>query len=83
VGRRPPGRSGIDPARQDVAAALVLFGATALSSVAFKTGALRLVFSNGWHLIVKPDPRDEAWCATGPGDLRFAFSAGGQFIIRT
>jgi hypothetical protein len=49
-------RVALVPERQDVAA-LVLFGATVLSSVAFKSGALRLVFDTGHHLTVKPHPQ--------------------------
>ncbi|WP_391858912.1 DUF6188 family protein [Streptomyces rhizosphaerihabitans] len=56
-----------DPGRQDVAAALALFGAKVLSAVAFKTGSLRLVFDNGLHLTCPADPSFETWQVTGPG----------------
>src|SRR5204862_1657885 len=49
------------PETQDVVPALALFGATALSTVAFKSGSLRLVFNTGMHLNIKPDERYEAW----------------------
>ncbi|MEU4829910.1 DUF6188 family protein [Streptosporangium sp. NPDC023615] len=69
------------PERQEVAPALALFGATIVSSVAFKSGALRLVFDTGTHLNVKPDSRYEAWSTRGPDDLRFVCLPGGGFSI--
>lgn len=70
------------PARQEVAPALALFGATVLSSVAFKSGALRLVFDTGAHLNVKPDHRYEAWSAHGPGALLLVCRPGGDLAVR-
>jgi hypothetical protein len=51
---------------EECSAGLVLFGAEVKSAVAFKTGALRVAFGNGRTLAVAPDPRYEAWTATGP-----------------
>lgn len=69
------------PEHQEVAPALSLFGAKILSSVVFKTGALRLVFSTGAHLNVKPHPRYESWGATGPGSLRLIGQPGGGVAV--
>ncbi|WP_329091388.1 DUF6188 family protein [Streptosporangium sp. NBC_01469] len=69
------------PERQEVAPALALFGATVVSSVAFKSGALRVVFDTGTHLNVKPDSRYEAWSTRGPDDLRFVCPPGGGLSI--
>jgi Family of unknown function (DUF6188) len=69
------------PERQEVAPALALFGATIVSPVAFKSGALRLVFDTGTHLNVKPDSQFEAWSIRGPDDLRFACLPGGGLSI--
>jgi hypothetical protein len=69
------------PEHQEVAPALALFGETILSSVAFKSGALRLVFHTGTHLNARPDPRYEAWSAHGPGGLRLVCQPGGGLAI--
>ncbi|MEU3163784.1 DUF6188 family protein [Streptosporangium sp. NPDC006930] len=69
------------PERQEVAPALALFGATVVSSVAFKSGALRLVFDTGTHLNVKPDSHYEAWSTCGPDDVRFVCLPGGGLSI--
>ncbi|GIG63407.1 hypothetical protein Lfu02_77790 [Longispora fulva] len=69
------------PERQDVAAALPLFGNRVLSSVVFKTGSLRLVFDSGLHLNVKPAPDFEAWSVTGPADLRLVCMSAGDLAI--
>ncbi|MFJ2034316.1 DUF6188 family protein [Streptosporangium sp. NPDC087985] len=69
------------PERQEVAPALALFGATVLSSVAFKSGALGLVFDIGAHLSVKPDPQYEAWSAHGPGALLLVCLPGGDLAV--
>ncbi|WP_449066017.1 DUF6188 family protein [Planomonospora algeriensis] len=69
------------PERQEVAPALALFGAALLSSVAFKSGALRLVFETGTHLNVKPDSHYEAWSTCGPDDLRFVCLPGGGLSV--
>jgi hypothetical protein len=69
------------PEHQDVVPALALFGATILSSVAFKSGALRLIFHTGTHLNVRPDPQYEAWSARGPGGLCLVCLPGGGLAI--
>ncbi|MFE6871661.1 DUF6188 family protein [Kitasatospora sp. NPDC057692] len=73
----------LDPGKQDVAAALGLFGAKVLSAVAFKTGSLRLVFDNGCHLTSQADPSFEAWEveALGPGGWRIISTAGGKLAV--
>ncbi|MEU7923333.1 DUF6188 family protein [Micromonospora zamorensis] len=53
------------PERQDVAAGLVLFNSTVLSAVAFKSGALRIVFDDGHLLKAAADEDYEAWTPTG------------------
>lgn len=69
------------PEHQEVAPALALFGAKVLSSVAFKSGALRLVFHTGKHLSVSPDPQYEAWSARGPGASYFVCRPGGGLAV--
>ncbi|MDX3246591.1 DUF6188 family protein [Streptomyces sp. ME18-1-4] len=69
------------PERQDVAAALALFGAMAMSAVAFKTGSLRLVFDNGIRLECRADPSFEAWQMTGPEGRCFASLPGGALAV--
>jgi hypothetical protein len=73
----------LDPGRQDVAAALGLFGAKVLSAVAFKTGSLRLVFDNGCHLNSRADQSFEAWDveALGPGGWRIIAMPGGKLAV--
>lgn len=73
----------LDPQRQDVAAALALFGAKVMSAVAFKTGSLRLVFDNGLHLNCRADPSFEAWQVTGPGGWRLVSMPGGELAVWT
>jgi len=58
------------PHRQEVAAALDLFGARVLAAMAFKDGRLRLLFQGGDQLHVPPDSFYEAWSLSGPGSLR-------------
>jgi hypothetical protein len=72
----------LPPERQDACATRGLFGATILSSVAFKSGTLRLVFDTGHHLTVKPHPQFEAWKATGPGTLCCVCQPGGGLAVR-
>ncbi|MFB7446116.1 MULTISPECIES: DUF6188 family protein [Streptomyces] len=68
---------------QDVAAAPALFGAKALSAVAFKSGTLRLVFDTGHHLTCSSDPSFEAWQVTGPAGWRFVSLPGGDLAVWT
>ncbi|RVX46912.1 hypothetical protein EDD27_9825 [Nonomuraea polychroma] len=69
------------PERQEVAPALALFGTTLLSSVAFKSGMLRLVFDSGMHLNVKPDAGYEAWSVHGPESLCLVCMPGGDVAV--
>ncbi len=69
------------PASQDVAPALQLFGSKILSAVAFKSGALRLVFDNGMHLNCRSDPEFEAWQITGPAGWRIVSMPGGELAV--
>ncbi|MEV8321518.1 DUF6188 family protein [Streptomyces sp. NPDC059900] len=71
----------LDPDRQDVAAALALFGAHVVSAVAFKRGTLQLAFDNGTELSCQADPAFEAWQVTGPGDWRFVAMPGGELAV--
>ena len=71
----------LDPDTQDVAPALTLFGAKILSSVAFKSGALRLVFDNGMHLICRSDPSFEAWQIKGPNGWFMVSMPGGELAV--
>jgi hypothetical protein len=71
------------PEQQNVAPALTLFSATVLSSVAFKSGSLRLVFDTGLQPKVKPDARYEAWSAHGPDDgLHLVCQPSGGIAVR-
>lgn len=69
------------PETQDVAAALTLFGAVIRSAVAFKSGALRLVFDTGLHLDCLADPSFEAWQVAGPEEWRFVSLPGGELAV--
>ena len=71
----------LDPERQDVAAGLALFNTQVVSAVAFKSGALRLVFSSGRKLTVKPDPQYEAWTVTGPHRMLIVSPPGGELAV--
>ncbi|GAA3074588.1 hypothetical protein GCM10017600_27320 [Streptosporangium carneum] len=52
-----------------------------MSSVAFKTGGLRLVFDSGLHLNVEPRPDFEAWSVTGPTNLRLVCMPASEVTI--
>ncbi|MGC5309374.1 DUF6188 family protein [Micromonospora zamorensis] len=69
------------PERQDVAAGLVLFNSTVLSAVAFKSGALRIVFNDGHLLKVAADDVYEAWTATGPNRMLVVSLPGGDLAV--
>lgn len=73
----------LTPESQDVAAALPLFGAKVLSAVAFKSGALRMVFDSGTHLNSSSHAAFEAWQITGPGGWRFVSLPGGDLAVRS
>ena len=74
----PDGLVRLRPDRQQVAEALALFGTKLTWEIIFKNGELHLGFDNGYHLTVKPDPRYEAWSATGPGELRVVCTPDGE-----
>lgn len=74
-------RSELLPQTQDVAAALRLFGTEVLSAVAFKSGALRMVFSSGTHLNCPASPSFEAWQITGPRGWIFVSMPGGDLAV--
>jgi hypothetical protein len=71
----------LDPERQDVAAGLALFNTEVKSAVAFKSGGLRIVFGSGRMLRVDPDPRYEAWTATGPDGMLIVSLPGGDLAV--
>lgn len=71
----------LHPGRPDVAAGLELLRTTVLSSVAFKSGGLRLVFSGGRMLRVAPDQAHEAWTASGPDELHMVCMPGGSLAV--
>jgi hypothetical protein len=76
-----PDEARLEPECQDVAAGLVLFNTEVLSAVAFKSGGLRIVFSNGRKLRVSPDVRYEAWTATGPNRMLIVCLPGGGLAV--
>lgn len=53
-----------------------LVGATVLSSVAFKSGVLRIVFSTGHHLNVRGDKPEVAVQIRKPGDFDYSYRGG-------
>ncbi|WP_245726858.1 DUF6188 family protein [Streptomyces longwoodensis] len=69
------------PETQDVAAALPLFGTKVVSTIAFKSGKLRMVFEVGAHLTCPADAEFEAWQITGPGGWRFVSLPGGDLGV--
>ncbi|MGW1886102.1 DUF6188 family protein [Streptomyces sp. NPDC001970] len=71
----------LTPESQNVAAALPLFGAKVLSAVAFKSGALRMVFDSGTHLTCSADTSFEVWQITGPRGCRFVSLPGGDLAV--
>ncbi|WP_327434645.1 DUF6188 family protein [Streptomyces sp. NBC_01236] len=71
----------LTPESQDVAPAHALCGAKILSAVAFKSGALRLVFDTGHHLTCSSDPSFEAWQVTGPAGWRFVSLPAGDLGV--
>jgi hypothetical protein len=71
----------LTPESADVGAALALLHTEVLSAVAFKSGGLRLVFSNAMQLTVEPDEHYEPWEATGPGTLRCVSVPGGDLVV--
>jgi hypothetical protein len=74
-------RARIVPEAGDVAAALPLLRKTVLSSVAFKSGALRVVFDSGHQLEVQPSDEFEAWTGVGPGAMRWVCLPGGGLSV--
>ena len=82
-GLKAPGADALvlTPETGDVAGVLPLLRATVLSSVAFKSGTLRIVFSTGHHLNVEPSEQFEAWTAAGPGSSRLVCRPGGGLSV--
>jgi hypothetical protein len=76
-----PDKIELHPERQDVAAGIALFNTTVLSAVAFKSGALRLVFDTGRKRSVTGDPSYEAWTASGPGGMLIVSLPGGDLAV--
>ncbi|WP_203694382.1 DUF6188 family protein [Catellatospora coxensis] len=76
-----PDKVVLEPERQDVAAGLQLFNTQVTSAVAFKSGALRIVFANGRKLTVDPDSDYEAWTATGPNRMLIVSLPGGDLAV--
>ncbi|MGV9268877.1 DUF6188 family protein [Kitasatospora sp. NPDC003701] len=75
-----PGPRPFAGARDLVAA---LSGATVLSAVAFKSGALRMVFDSGARLTCSADTSLEAWQIAGPRGWRFVSLPGGGLAVWT
>jgi hypothetical protein len=71
----------LSPENRTVAPALALLHTVVLSAVAFKSGALRLVFSNAMLLNVSPDTQHEAWTASGPGSMKCVCLPGGELAV--
>ena len=71
----------LSPGEGDVAPALALLHMEVLSAVAFKSGVLRLVFSNAMHLTVRPDAQYEAWTIAGPGPMKCVCLPGGELAV--
>ncbi|WP_327675587.1 DUF6188 family protein [Kitasatospora sp. NBC_00458] len=65
------------PASRDLA--LRLLGASVLSAVAFKSGALRVVFDTGLHLTCPGE--SSAWRITGPERWCFTSVPGGGLTV--
>jgi hypothetical protein len=69
------------PESGDVAAALPLLRTRVLAAVAFKSGALRVEFSNDRRLDVMPDRDFEAWIASGPAAAKWISQPGGGLAV--
>jgi hypothetical protein len=76
-----PDKVELTPENQDVAAGLALFNTKVKSAVAFKSGALRIVFGDGHLLKVDSDPRYEAWTANGPDGMLIVSMPGGNLAV--
>ena len=69
------------PESGDIEAALALLHSTVLSAVAFKSGALRVVFDTGHHLNVRQRTDFEAWTSKGPGSALAVSTPGGGLSV--
>ncbi|GAA2742037.1 DUF6188 family protein [Kitasatospora cinereorecta] len=67
----------LTPAAQDMT--LQLLGASALSAVAFRSGALRMVFDTGLHLTCPGN--SSVWKITGPRGWYFRSAPGGGLTV--
>ena len=63
---------------EGVCSILDILDATVQSAIAFKNGALELVFQNGCRIIAKPDYMYEAWNIAGPAGLLFVCKPSGE-----
>jgi len=75
------GTNSINPATQDVAPSLSLFGTTVTDATAYKTGRLVLTFDSSTNLTIDPHPRYEAWNITPQGGSRFVAMPGGDIAV--
>ncbi|PKV82658.1 hypothetical protein BX283_0099 [Streptomyces sp. TLI_146] len=69
------------PERQEVAAALGLFGRVVTGAIAFKDGRLLVEFDQGARLTVAAAADFEAWNITGPDRVRVVCMPGGELVI--
>ncbi|MFB6813356.1 DUF6188 family protein [Streptomyces sp. NPDC056347] len=67
------------PASRSMASQLL--GASVLSAVAFKSGALRMVFDAGPHLNCSDSASGAAWEITGPRGWRFTSVLGNGLAV--
>jgi Family of unknown function (DUF6188) len=69
------------PCRQEVSAALRLFGMEIVAAAASDDGSLRVEFSESVVLHVGVQAGIEAWSITGPGDLRATCTPEGRLVF--
>ncbi|MFC9332065.1 DUF6188 family protein [Kitasatospora sp. NPDC057015] len=69
----------LTPTSRNIAAQLL--GTSVLSAIAFKSGALRMVFDAGLHLNCSDGPAGAAWEITGPQGWCFTSMPGGGLTV--